>query len=104
MNILILDVAIPTELLPLITPQAGEKGVDDPSRFYLDSLMEFMVTQVIRKLVEHLNSLPKQNFSIFPGNACRMERQTSWAPSTMLFISLAQISIMLPPSHLPGHF
>ena len=51
MNILILDVAIPTELLPLITPQAGEKGVDDPSRFYLDSLMEFMVTQVIRKLV-----------------------------------------------------
>ena len=33
-------------MLPLILPQTGEKGVDDASRFYLDSLMEFMVTQV----------------------------------------------------------
>lgn len=41
-----LDVATPTELLPLIPPQAGEKGIDDSCRFFLDSLMEFMITQV----------------------------------------------------------
>jgi hypothetical protein len=40
------DVATPTELLPLIPPQAGEKGIDDSCRFFLDSLMEFMITQV----------------------------------------------------------
>ena len=40
------DVATATDLLPLIPPQTGEKVVDDTSRYYLDSLMEFMVTQV----------------------------------------------------------
>ncbi|XP_046445727.1 ral GTPase-activating protein subunit alpha-1-like isoform X1 [Daphnia pulex] len=43
-----LNVATPTELLPLIPPQAGEKGIDDSCRFFLDSLMEFMITQVMR--------------------------------------------------------
>lgn len=40
------DLATAMELLPLIPPQAGEKGVEDPPRFYLDSLMELMITQV----------------------------------------------------------
>ncbi len=44
-------VATPVDLLPLIPPQStSEKGPDDPSRFYLDALMEFMVTQVTLSL------------------------------------------------------
>jgi len=44
----VLHVATATDLLPLIPPQTGEKILDDTSRYYLDSLMEFMVTQVMR--------------------------------------------------------
>ena len=39
-------IAAAADLLPLIPPQSGEKVPDDSSRYYLDSLMEFMVTQV----------------------------------------------------------
>lgn len=44
----VLHVATATDLLPLIPPQTGEKILDDASKYYLDSLMEFMVTQVRR--------------------------------------------------------
>lgn len=44
----VIDVATATDLLPLIPPQTGEKILDDASKYYLDSLMEFMVTQVRR--------------------------------------------------------
>ena len=46
LHIYFTDVATATDLLPLIPPQTGEKILDDTSRYYLDSLMEFMVTQV----------------------------------------------------------
>ena len=67
------DVATPTELLPLIPPQAGEKGIDDSCRFFLDSLMEFMITQVTFYLVVILNQIVVYQKTIFIGDADRME-------------------------------
>lgn len=67
------DVATPTELLPLIPPQAGEKGIDDSCRFFLDSLMEFMITQVTFFLVVILNQIVGYRQTIFIGDADRME-------------------------------
>jgi hypothetical protein len=67
------DVATPTELLPLIPPQAGEKGIDDSCRFFLDSLMEFMITQVTFFLVVILNQIVGYRKTIFIGDADRME-------------------------------
>ena len=67
------DVATPTELLPLIPPQAGEKGIDDSCRFFLDSLMEFMITQVNFYLVVILNQIVVYQKTIFIGDADRME-------------------------------
>ena len=64
------DVATATELLPLIPPQTGEKGIDDSCRFYLDSLMEFMITQVNHFI--SCNEPCSENY--FVGNADRMER------------------------------
>jgi hypothetical protein len=34
------------EIQPLLPPQSGEKQPDDPMRFFLDSLLEFIVSQV----------------------------------------------------------
>lgn len=36
----------PAEIQPVFPPQGGEKQPDDPMKFFLDALLEFMVTQV----------------------------------------------------------
>ena len=37
----------PVEIQPLLPPQSGEKQPDDSMRFFLDALLEFVVSQVI---------------------------------------------------------
>jgi hypothetical protein len=39
----------PVEIQPLLPPQSGEKQPDDSMRFFLDALLEFVVSQVIEK-------------------------------------------------------
>lgn len=34
------------EVTPIFPPQSGEKQPDDPMRFFLEALLEYMVTQV----------------------------------------------------------
>lgn len=34
------------EIQPLLPPQSGEKQPDDPMRYFLDALLEFIVSQV----------------------------------------------------------
>jgi hypothetical protein len=34
------------EIQPLLPPQSGEKQPDDPMRYFLDALLEFLVSQV----------------------------------------------------------
>lgn len=34
------------EIQPLLPPQGGEKQPDDPMRYFLDALLEFIVSQV----------------------------------------------------------
>jgi len=36
----------PVEIQPLLPPQSGEKQPDDSMRFFLDALLEFVVSQV----------------------------------------------------------
>lgn len=38
----------PAEIQPVFPPQGGEKQPDDPMKFFLDALLEFMVTQVFQ--------------------------------------------------------
>ncbi|XP_049857449.1 probable Rho GTPase-activating protein CG5521 isoform X1 [Schistocerca gregaria] len=38
----------PVEIQPLLSPQSGEKQPEDPTRFFLDALLEFMVSQVTK--------------------------------------------------------
>jgi hypothetical protein len=41
---------IAVEIQPLLPPQSGEKQPDDPMRFFLDALLEFIVSQVSKKM------------------------------------------------------
>ncbi|KAG8275624.1 Ral GTPase-activating protein subunit alpha-2 [Homalodisca vitripennis] len=49
------------EIQPVFPPQGGEKQPDDPMKFFLDALLEFMVTQVAR--VEWKDKIYKQHKS-----------------------------------------
>lgn len=39
------------EIQPLLPPQSGEKQPDDPMRFFLDSVLEFIVSQVSENML-----------------------------------------------------
>ncbi|XP_021917093.1 ral GTPase-activating protein subunit alpha-1 isoform X3 [Zootermopsis nevadensis] len=47
------------EIQPLLPPQSGEKQPDDPMRFFLDSVLEFIVSQVTK--VEWRDRLCRQH-------------------------------------------
>lgn len=34
------------EILPIYPPQSGDKQLEDPTKFFMDAILEFMVTQV----------------------------------------------------------
>ncbi|BES90903.1 Rap/ran-GAP [Nesidiocoris tenuis] len=36
------------EILPIYPPQSGDKQLEDPTKFFMDAILEFMVTQVSR--------------------------------------------------------
>lgn len=38
----------PSELLPILPPSSGEKQPENPSKFYLEALLEYMVHTVVK--------------------------------------------------------
>uniref|UniRef100_A0A0A9X1L4 Ral GTPase-activating protein subunit alpha-1 n=3 Tax=Lygus hesperus TaxID=30085 RepID=A0A0A9X1L4_LYGHE len=36
------------EILPIYPPQSGDKSLDDPTKFFMDALLEYMVNQISR--------------------------------------------------------
>lgn len=43
---LVIGPIVPCDIHPVYPPPSGEKPQEDPMKFFLDSLLEFMVTQV----------------------------------------------------------